>query len=256
MSAIHRKKEHSDDEGEGWIVSYADLMTLLLCVFVLLFAMSSLDNDKVKAVSQAMKGYLTEKEVSQENTDLSANERQIQALRILTQVMDLGHPDELLTKLLKMENEKKETENLKDAAKKLGLAPMSTQKSPIQRFEVVLPVSGLFEPGGAQLTKTGLNVLTKLAPKVSETLRQENRYIEISGHSDNRPLPSNSLFSSTNMLSVARAEAASLAFIKSGVKERRIRILGKGSSEPFAAANPSDEKNNRIVISIISEDSK
>ncbi len=256
MNHFPRKKEHEAEGEEGWLVSYADLMTLLLCVFVLLFAMSSLDSEKIKAVTTAMKGYLTEKEVSTETTDLSSNERQIQALRIMTQMMDLGHPDELLSKLLKMENDKKEADKLIDAAKKLGLTPESAQKSPLQKFELVVPVSGLFQPGGAQLTRSGLTSLMQLAGKLSAALGPSGKYIEITGHSDNRPFPPDSPFSSANMLSAARAEAASLALMKAGIKERRIRILGKGSSEPLNAANLSDERNNRVVISIVTEDAK
>ena len=53
------KKEKKQDEGApGWMVTFADLMTLLLTFFVLLLSMSTLDNQKVKLALGSLRGAL------------------------------------------------------------------------------------------------------------------------------------------------------------------------------------------------------
>ena len=49
-----RKKEDSGPSGGSWIDTFADLMNLLLCFFVLLFSMSSVDVDKFEALVQSL----------------------------------------------------------------------------------------------------------------------------------------------------------------------------------------------------------
>src|ERR1700730_6066877 len=57
MAKGHRKKGHGDsghENSERWLLTYADLITLLMVFFVLLYAMSSADSTKFKAISVAL----------------------------------------------------------------------------------------------------------------------------------------------------------------------------------------------------------
>jgi chemotaxis protein MotB len=254
-----RKGGHAE-EGEGWLMSYADLMTLLLCVFVLLFSMSSLDSEKTKAVSQAMSKYLHSKETANsEVTDVTATERKLEAFRLLAQYLELGHPDDVLANLLKMGDRPEEIENLKETAQKLGIVTSSAPQAPVQKYDLVLPTKAVFATGTANLTSEGLSNILRLAPKINEALKDPLRSLEIAGHTDSSALPAQSQFSSNHMLSAAQAEAVSLALIKGGVKPQRIRIIGKGSTEPlFPEALDSKQpdavaqaKNRRVVISVV-----
>lgn len=256
----HRNVHVEAEEEGGWLVSYADLVTLLLCVFVLLFAMSSLDTEKIKAVTHAVSNYMNHKESPvDDETDANKTDRQLQALRLLTEYLELGHPDELLAKLLRMGERPKEIEDLKFLAQKLGIVTSAQPQSNYSRFELVISSQMLFEPGTARLTVSGYQSLLKIADKIANSVKQPGRRLEISGHTDTSPLPKDSLFSSQQMLSAARAEAVSLALAKVGVSPEKIQITGKGSTEPLLPERTADgkidaaaqAKNRRIVISIL-----
>src|SRR3978361_2379305 len=53
----HRKKAHEEEEHENherWLVSYADMVTLLMCLFIVLFAMSQVDKAKFAALASGL----------------------------------------------------------------------------------------------------------------------------------------------------------------------------------------------------------
>ncbi len=53
MAKRHRKRHHDDHIDESWLIPYADLLTLLLALFIVLFASSTIDAQKLQQMSQA-----------------------------------------------------------------------------------------------------------------------------------------------------------------------------------------------------------
>src|SRR4051812_45528617 len=59
MSRRRKKKHHEDHMDESWLIPYADLLTLLLALFIVLFAMSSIDAQKFQLMSKAFNEMFT-----------------------------------------------------------------------------------------------------------------------------------------------------------------------------------------------------
>lgn len=255
------KKHHEEaEEGEAWLMSYADLLSLLLAVFVLLFSMSSLDNEKITAVTSAVSRYISNKEILQnEVSDVTLVERQLQAYRLLTSFLDLGSTDDVLAKLLAMEEAPAEVTKLQKLAEKLGIMGTAQMKTPGLRHDFVIPNSAIFQPDSPYLTDGGVEVIEKLTPSLREILRDKSKTLEIVGHTDASPLNENSPFSSNHILSAARAEAVALIMVRDGISRDKINLVGKGGGEPLfpettANGKPDLEakkKNNRIVLSVV-----
>jgi chemotaxis protein MotB len=261
MAKHKHQEEH--EEGEAWLMSYADLVTLLLAIFVLLFSMASLDNERVSQVTKAISTYMTTRTVDTGVSvgDVSLEERQLLAYRRLANFLDLGHPDEVLARLDKIQESPEEVRKLLALAERMGLYGNAKMNQESLRYEVVIPMAMAFEDDGPYLLPKGLELLKALAPRLRESLRDPRRSLEIAGHTDSNPLPDGSEFSSLHILSAARAEAASLTLQELGVDGRRVSIVGKGPTEPVAPernARGQDipgaaAKNRRLVISILTE---
>ena len=256
MSDHHHEES---EEGESWLMSYADLITVLLAVFVLLFSLSSVDSAKSLKITAAISQYLNTKTVPTEvASDVTLIDRELQALRLLTTFLDLGHPDEVLEKLLAMVDKPKELEKLRSLAERMGVLGEAKLAKPEYRYEVVVPNRLLYRKNSAQLSPEGVTFVQSIAPTLKNVLKDGDRLIEIEGHTDSMPLPPDSDYSSNNILSAARAEAVSLLLVKNGIPEQLIRIVGKGSSEPLFEERNSDgsvnadarEKNARVTIAV------
>lgn len=253
-----KSKSHSSGhEEEGWLLSYADLVTLLLCVFVLLFSMSTIDADKMHNVTKQLTSYLKEEETEKENIpDVTKEERQLQALRMLSQMLELGHPDDLLVKLIKMGDNPKDIDELKIKSQKLGILPSQEATDTAKRFEIVFQADSLFPQNTADITKEGALKVLKMVPKIKESLENPLKRIEVAGFSDSVVLPPNSPYSSLHMLSAARAEAVSLILQHGGIPGNRISVSGKADSDILLFKGDNLKKtyknNRRVVIAIVS----
>lgn len=262
--AKHKKHHDEAEEGEAWLMSYADLVTLLLAIFVLLFSLSSIDNTRVSQVAKAISAYMNTKRVDAAAVsigDVSLEERQLLAYRKLAAFLELGHPDEVLARLDKIAESPDEIRKLLALAERMGLYGNAKMNHHALRYEVVVPNDMVFDKNGPYLTPKGLEILKGLAPRIRESFKDERRYLEIAGHTDSLPLKPGSEFSSAHILSAARAEAVSLTLQQLGVDGARIQIVGKGATEPlyaerdekgaFLAANA--EKNRRLVLTLFTE---
>jgi chemotaxis protein MotB len=258
-----RVKHEEHEEGEAWLMSYADLVTLLLAIFVLLFSLSSVDNQKISQVTRAISTYLNTRKTDVGNSvgDVSLEERQLLAYRKLAAFLDLGHPDEVLARLDKIQESPEEIRKLLALAERMGLYGNAKMNQQALRYEVVIPIEMAFEKNGPYLSAKGLEVLKAVAPRLRESLKDPRRYLEIAGHTDGGPLPASSEFSSPQILSAARAEAASLTLQQLGLDGARIQIVGKGATEPLYPELDSRgvqvpsvaEKNRRLVLTLYTE---
>jgi len=219
-----------------WVVTYGDMMTLLLCFFILLAAFSELkDEDEyqetVKAIQQAF-GYITGSGVA------PTNDVPLQSI------------------IEKLE----ETALYKEKIRKLSQADdpgVTGRDITVKRIREGLQftVGGLltFEPGSAELKPQAKEELVRVA----RMIRGQNNKVSIRGHAAGADLPPGTVFQSMWDLSYARARAVMefLTADEQGIDPRRIRVTGCGDKEPLTARvyEESQLAVNRRVEVIVTE---
>lgn len=251
-----RKKKNAHDEGhmdESWLLPYADLLTLLLALFIVLFASSAVDAQKFQAISKAFSSALTggtgvlefpnplpQEQMGSEDDDEDSEKKEPKGLDIDEELLLEADQKELAKMQHKVNSyieQKNLTGKLKTSLTDEGLL-------------VSIRDNVLFAPGSADVRKNDI----KIANEISELLVMEPpRNIIISGHTDNVPI-GNAPFESNWELSVMRA----INFMKIVLKNDKLdpsmfSAKGFGEFQPVASNDTSEgkEKNRRVEILIL-----
>jgi len=221
----------------GWLATFGDLMSLLLCFFVLLLSMSTMDAKKVKEAIGSLAGALsvleggTQTEVSRERiqkaTPIQKNEETAQTVNKLSQaIMEF----------------KQFTQG--------GKGPAIVLEEGEEGFFIRLPADITFAPGSAMITdQDSLLFLKRLAIIIKEYL-PKNVEIQIKGYTDNVPPPKNSPYKDNWELSAARSLSVLKILIKNGVNPAQLSAAAYGPYHPIASNNTPQgrAKNRRVEI--------
>lgn len=237
MSKKKKHKPHEEEGGEAWLLPYSDLMTLLLAVFIVLFAVSNID----KAKSEQMSAEFSEQMMNKSYNAASA--------------VEVPNATPTGTAIQQIENEKDKLEALKaELDKKLESEHLtSSVKTSIDERGLVISLNNaiFFDPGSAELKIDTEKTLLE----IGNTISVMNNYIRVEGHTDNVPMNS-SLYRSNWDLSAARAaNMVRLLTSQTSIPPERLIAVGYGEYRPVAD-NATDEgraKNRRIDIIVLSE---
>jgi chemotaxis protein MotB len=234
-----RKYDEQHENHERWLVSYADLITLLFAFFVVMYAISSVNEGKYKVFSASLGSAFG-------GPGAQVNGADPQSL------LDVPNP------LLRRQNETllRERSQMKLLAQDLlrTLAPLVregkvrvTQTS--RGVSVDINASVLFDPGEAVLTDESRTALVSIA----QVLKNDAHAIQVEGHTDNTPI-NTAMFPSNWELSAVRASAVVRLFAEVGVPGARLTAVGVAANEPVAT-NQSPEgraRNRRVTVTILS----
>ena len=241
-----RHAEHEEEHGnhERWLLTYADLITLLLALFMMLYAMSVLDLRKYQAFQEAftqgMGGHKTQA------NDIAPETPNPVTIPSATPVPDAS-------KALDQEELKKLKKKLEKQLKDAGLQD-EVQLELQSRGLVMNVVSGvLFDSASATLTKQGEALLGSLEVVFASVSNQ----LVVEGHTDPRPI-SSSQFPSNWELSTARATAVLRDLIKEGIRDTRLSAAGYADTRPRAsnATETGMARNRRVDIVILAAPGK
>ena len=253
-----RGKEDPPKGSPAWMNTFADLMNLLLCFFVMLFSMSSVNEEKFEKVIASFQstfsilpgggasigeGELISSGISQlENFDSYYNQQ-------LSSQSD-GQPEE--EKDITEAYEQQELEESEDMAQQLenALSQYGIQDDVEVDFNaeyVTLNMNGalLFDSASAELRDEAYPLVNKLG-KILVTY--DNNIIEVEGHTDNVPIHS-SKYEDNNVLSMYRALAvANYLRDTTTLDPAYIKSSGRGEYVPIADnATPEGRARNRRV---------
>ena len=253
-----RRKEDPPKGSPAWMNTFADLMNLLLCFFVMLFSMSSVNEEKFEKVIASFQstfsilpgggasigeGELISSGISQlENFDSYYNQQ-------LSSQSD-GQTEE--EKDITEAYEQQELEESEDMAQQLenALSQYGIQDDVEVDFNaeyVTLNMNGalLFDSASAELRDEAYPLVNKLG-KILVTY--DNNIIEVEGHTDNVPIHS-SKYEDNNVLSMYRALAvANYLRDTTTLDPAYIKSSGRGEYVPIADnATPEGRPRNRRV---------
>lgn len=272
------KKAKQDEASAGapaWMATYGDMMTLLLCFFVLLFSMSSVDVAKFKA---AMSSFADQIDILPGGTALTEGELLNNGVSQLNdiQVVFTGgmaqnsDADETLNPKGEEDNVNEEDSTATkeevdpyDKAKKIayeiseiiiseGLETTVAISYTANYIKFTLKGEFLFDSGRANLKPQAANAISSIA-EIAANSKYEKYDIQIDGHTDNVPID-NIQFPNNWILSSYRAFAVLENLIKvHGYSPERIAATGYGEYRPIADNNTAEGRaqNRRVEIKIL-----
>jgi chemotaxis protein MotB len=231
-----KKRQNTDGGVPEWIVTYGDMMSLLLTFFILLAAFSEIKQpDKVQDVIKAIRERFG---MIEGGGDAPVDAKTLQSVL------------EMLEETALYKEKIKKQSNADDP----GITGRQTTVTRV-REGLQFTVGGLltFEPGRADLKPQAKEELAKIA----NVIRGQNNKVEIRGHASGTDATADSPYQSLWDLSYARAKAV-MEFMTApaqGIDVRRIRLIGCGAEEPLAARvyEPSQQSVNRRVELIVTE---
>lgn len=267
-----RKKKHHEDHvnHEAWAIPYADLMTLLLAFFVVMYAVSVVNEGKYRVMSnsiiEAFNGSshviapMPQTRVQPHNVDpaIASPASQPGGATVPVNVPIPGRPQ--MVRAVDMRaaspmNEKRNLEVIRDQVVK-ALQPLIDKQMVIVRkttswLEVELRTDILFPSGVAKLSPEADEVLNSMA----SILKPFPNPVRIEGYTDDRPI-NTALYPSNWELSAARAASVARLFSEQGVDPTRLGIMGWGEFHPSADNATEDGRNHnrRVLIVVLSEE--
>lgn len=253
---LRKGKKRTDKGAPKWMVTYSDMVTLILVFFILLFSMSQIDSVKFEALAESFKNQMifdfypspvpmenpTEKTETQENGDMSSEfETPAEVKNKSDQVQTAAVEKDKLDQLLQEVEAFLDKNNLNNV-----ISANRTDRGVV----LVLQEKVLFESAEAEIIDSGKPFLNK----VGTLLDNIPNPVLVEGHTDNRAI-SNFRFPSNWELSGARASGVIRYLIENkDLAPQRFSAVGYGDTRPLVENNsPENWKKNRRVEMVILE---
>ena len=218
MILFSNNEDKEGDTGSDWLLTYSDMVSLILCFFVLLTAVSTIDMAKFEQISSNMAKKLSDRDI-------------IRPIELIVQ--DLQHDINVL--------------NIQNKASVYN-----------DKQGVVLDISSnvLFNKGGATLKTEADSILKRIGATLNADRYEMFRY-EVQGHTDEEGLKTGS-FTSSWELSALRSSVLVKFFTSRGIKASRFRAVGVSDNQPKVPSydaygkelSVNKEINRRMVIKI------
>ncbi len=212
------KPKDKKEDGDIWITSYGDMMTLLLVFFVLMFAISEVDPVKMQQITQQMRAAIGGEDEEEFGPSLKELEQQITA-----------------------------------SVEKMNISQSVQVNRNKDGVELVLRGESFFSSGNADLRSQTHLFLREVAIQIAA-----NPYlVSIEGHTDNIPIRSQKFLSNWE-LSGARASAVARYFERLGIPRSKMRIIGWADGKPINpdlgnSTASARAQNRRIVITFLNQ---
>lgn len=223
---IRRPRIETKINHERWLVSYADFVTLLFALFVVMYSVSHVNEEKYRQLSSTLASAFSSGAAAIENSEATTPEDVYEAK--LADIDDLA--SELQAALAGVIDEDK-------------ISLSGNQ----QWIEIELSANLLFPLGSADVSEEA----KKLLAPVAEILVPFDNAVAIAGHTDDMPI-SNARFDDNWALSSARAVSVVKFLLYRGVDPSRLSAEGYGEYRPVVdnASIEARSRNRRVVIKI------
>lgn len=236
-----RHEEHEEHHDERWLVSYADFITLLMVLFVILYSMGQVDVEKYRRLADSMRTAFTvggpSQVVDSQINQAGGTNEDGSAKPIVVPGIPEGptQSEEVAGQLTNML-----------ASQNLGSA-VSVQTN-IEGVLISLSERLIFEEGQADPPAEALPVLDTIV----EMLRPISNKVRLVGHTNNTP-SSNPIFPTNWELSLGRALSVARYMMNAGIAPDRFIIAGEGEYAPLFPNDTKQHKelNARVEIIIV-----
>lgn len=246
----YKKKKHSQERGvDDWLMTYADMITLLLCFFAIFLSISAPKEEQFKtAREKVMEAFSSMDEQIKIVAPIQGNavdaaggqsilDHQASILEQKPQALDLSRP-------VQKGEEGEAVEKGKGRSKDGGDRIVTLE----------MPSAAFFESGSSVLSDDGKALLKTVITDTLQAEQHKGYIVTVEGHTDDVPIQTLQ-FPSNWELSTARAAAVVRFFIEQGVDPQRLRAAGYADTFPKVpnrdangAAIPDNQAQNRRVV--------
>jgi chemotaxis protein MotB len=255
-----RRKPEDHMNHEAWAIPYGDLITLLLAFFVVMYAISSVNEGKFRVLSDSMqaafRGTPTTLDPVQVGDKPRGTEKdepkdgdtaKTQDAKQPVQPVSVDKPEKPHLEVIVPPELAKMADDVEAALGNLVDAQLVTVRRHSFWIEVEIRTDILFPSGVATISPGATPALQQLA----QTLAPYPNAIRVEGHTDNKPIKSN-IYPSNWELSSARAASVVHLLATGGVAPQRLSVIGLGEWHPSQPNTTVDGRNaNRRVLLVI-----
>lgn len=225
MSKRHQKK-HDEHIDESWLIPYADLLTLLLAMFIILFASSTLDVQKYNAMRDSLRAAFHGGTIG-----------------IMEHAPELIETETPWMQQNLMDLEKQLNEYIRD--NNLNMVLSTT----LDEYSLTLTIrdSVLFDSGSAVVKSEFIYVINEISYIIEEFPTYN---IVVSGHTDNVPIHTSEFRSNWDLSSVRALNFMNLLLQNDNVKQERFSMAGYGEYRPVASNDTAEGRaqNRRVEV--------
>jgi chemotaxis protein MotB len=269
MSRKRKHKKHEEHVDESWLLPYADLLTLLLALFIVLFATSSIDAQKFNKISDSFSSVLhggegllesntsmtPGNETSPAVTDQDNEEEKIEDTKEAAATQEEKEVNEADLEAAEREELQKIQEKIETYIKDEDLSSKFSTDLTDEGLLLTINDNVLFNSGSSEVSVKD----EEIAREISDLLVMDPpREVIISGHTDDDPI-STSTYHSNWELSVMR----SVNFMKVVLENDKLdprwfSAKGYGEFKPIASNDTAEgkEKNRRVEVLILPRTAK
>lgn len=233
------RKKPEEPTAALWYVSFSDLVTNMLCFFIMLFAFSTLDSPTKRMSSEIKEQmYSTVFSISSQTaaqTWLNDGGKGVLSSSLVQKKSDIPHV----------------VKTIKNKLSRVSVADRLKVTNTDQMVKIQIPANVMFESGSTEMKAGSEEVLKALVPVIAPL---EN-YIRIDGHTDDTPTK-NSIFPTNWELSAGRACRIVRFFIDDcGLDAERFSAQGFADNRPKMADTTPEarETNRRVELIILNE---
>ena len=212
---LRRRRPNFDDSSSSWLVTYSDAITLLLAFFVMILAVSDLNEGKIESLKEGLAEVISSETTTTPFTDIRRG--------------------------------------IDDYIEQNGLQDQVSVTLDPRGVQVEFANVALYDSGAASLKPAASPLLQELS-RVIRDVSHGSHMIEVEGHTDDLPI-SNEQFPSNWELSSARATGVVKYLLESGIEKKRLKASGYADSRPKEGLddlplNEQRKANRRVVVSI------
>ncbi|MEA1960907.1 MAG: flagellar motor protein MotB [Bacillota bacterium] len=254
MASRRKKKKEEPENSERWLITYSDLITLLMIFFVLMYTMSKVDAVKYAAVANSLSMVLKGEAMSMLDTQgpsvidgLSGQQVPEGPGQIPADQGQLTEIKKQIEEFILMKDTEASNKGQGQVATKLSdsITILEQERGLVISFKDAL----LFASGSDELTPNAREIITS----VGESLLPIPNYIRVEGHTDNLPIHNNKFLSNWELSVLRASNVVHILQDYGGIPPDRLSIIGYSEYRPLVANEDVKTRamNRRVDIVIL-----
>ncbi len=245
--ARKQKKPEKEPNHERWLITYADLITLLLIFFVVMYSMSQVSAAKYAAVANSLSIVLSGQAMSLLETQGPSLAQGISGQQLPeggnknpSKQGELEEVKRQIAEFIKAEDAKAGEKQAGQQGANAKLSDQITVTEQERGLVISFKEALLFPSGSDVLTPQAHSIIVQVAG----SLLNLPNYIRVEGHTDNIPISSGKFPSNWELSSLRAANVVHVLNAEAGLPSDRLSIIGYGEYRPLV---PNDSDINRAI---------